>query len=219
MYHFLSKDTEFKRNFTDHYGGSTFSDDFKLILHNCSSVAITHVILNFLFSGNQRPYFITSSVFYAFRGKALKVQLRAFDPENRDIRYSFGKNEITGASLTERGLFTWPRVTTNASLFVFNVTDECGEYSLLNANVIIKECPCKNSGDCVPDEQDLDGKGKFTCLCSSQYTGSLCKEDANECVVSKPCGNGSCVNQQPGFLCSCFSGYTGNLCETEVFWL
>ena len=145
------------------------------------------------------------------------MQLRAIDPEYRTIRYSFAQSETFGASLTERGFFTWIKNTNDSTIFLFKVTDECGAYSVLNASVVIKECPCQNSGKCVLDNRDLDGAGNFTCSCPAEYTGTLCELDVDECDVSKPCFNGNCNNEQPGFSCSCFAGYTGDLCQNEVF--
>ena len=144
------------------------------------------------------------------------MQLRAIDPEYRTIRYSFTQNETFGASLTENGFFTWVQHTNYSTRFLFQVTDECGAYSLLKVSIIIKECPCQNSGECLPDYRDLDGAGNFTCSCPGQYTGALCDADVNECALLKPCFNGTCNNEQPGFSCSCFAGYTGDLCQNEV---
>jgi hypothetical protein len=169
-----------------------------------------------VFLDNQRPSFTTSTVLYAFRGKQLRVQLRAIDPEYRTIRYTFVQNETFEASLTESGLFTWTKSENDSTVFIFKVTDECGASSVLNASVVIKECPCQNSGECHPDYRDLDGAGNFTCSCPAGYTGVLCELDVDECNVSKPCFNGSCNNEQPGFFCSCFAGYAGDLCQTEV---
>ena len=154
---------------------------------------------------------------HAFLGKELRVQLSALDPENRTIRYTFAKNSTLGASLTERGFFNYTKNTNDSTVVMFNVTDECGAYSVLHALVVIKECPCQNSGECHPDYRYLNGAGNFTCSCPAGYTGTLCELDVNECALSKPCFNGSCnSNEQPGFSCSCFAGYTGDLCQTEV---
>ena len=162
------------------------------------------------------PRIITSSLLYAFRRKELRVQLHAIDPEYRTIRYSFAQNETFGASLTEDGMFTWTKTSNDPTQFLFKVTDECGAYSVLRASVIIKECPCQNSGECNPDYHYLDGAGNFTCTCPTEYTGTLCEVDVNECILSKPCFNGACNNEQPGFSCSCFPGYTGDHCRNEV---
>ena len=163
---------------------------------------------------NQSPKFTTSTVFYAFLGKKLRVQLSAVDPENRTIRYSLGNNTL-GALLTESGFFSWTKDTNDSTVLVFNVTDECGAHSLLHASIVIKECPCRNGGECLPDYRYLDGGGNFTCLCPEEYTGTRCELDVDKCK-DKPCLNGNCTNQQPGFSCSCIAGYTGNLCETQV---
>ena len=171
---------------------------------------------NNTFSDNQRPKFTTSTVLHAFLGKELRVQLSAIDPENRIIRYTIAKNSTLGASLTERGFFTFTKNTNDSTIVIFNVTDECGAYSVLHASVVVKECPCQNSGDCHPDYRYLDGAGNFTCSCPAGYMGTLCELDVNECALSKPCFNGNCNNEQPGFSCSCFPGYTGDLCQTEV---
>ncbi|XP_028411917.1 neurogenic locus notch homolog protein 2-like [Dendronephthya gigantea] len=165
---------------------------------------------------NGRPIFTTLRTFYKFRGKELRVQLNAKDPENRTVSFSFVSKETFQASLTKNGLFSWSKDTKDSTVFRFNVTDECGAYSILNVSVIIKECPCKNSGECKPDYRFLDGAGKFRCSCPAEYTGNLCEIDVNECVVSQPCSNGRCINEQPGFSCSCFAGYTGDLCQNEL---
>ena len=153
---------------------------------------------------------------HAFLGKELRVQLSAIDPENRTIQFTLAKNSTLGASLTKEGLFSCTKNTNDSTTYTFNVTDECGAHSVLDASVVISECPCLNSGDCHPDYRYLNGAGNFTCSCPVEYTGTLCELDVNECNVSTPCLNGSCNNEQPGFSCSCFAGYTGNLCQNEV---
>ena len=165
---------------------------------------------------NRRPTFTTSNVFYTFKGKELRVQLSATDPENRTIRYSFVQTETFGASLKESGLFSWTMNGNDSTIFMFKVRDECEAYSVFNVSVITKECPCQNFGECFPDYRYLDGAGNFTCSCPAEYTGTLCELDVDECNVSKPCFNGNCNNLQPGFSCSCFAGYTGDLCQNEV---
>ncbi|XP_028412360.1 neurogenic locus notch homolog protein 1-like [Dendronephthya gigantea] len=166
---------------------------------------------------NKSPKFNISKTFYAFLGKELRVQLDAIDPENRTIRYSFTlQNTSLGASLTENGFFSWTTKTNVSEVFMFKVTDECGAYSSVNASVAIKDCPCKNKGECFPDYRYLDGAGNFTCSCPVEYTGVLCENDVNECSVSEPCFNGTCNNEIPGFSCSCFAGYTGHFCQAEI---
>ena len=166
---------------------------------------------------NGAPIFTTSNVFYTFKGKELRVQLRANDPENRTIWFTFAENQTLGASLSSGGSFTWNKNDSHPTMFAFKVTDECGAYSISNVSVVLKDCPCENSGECFPDYRYLDGAGNFTCSCTSEYTGALCDLDVDECNVSNPnCLNGSCHNKQPGFSCSCFAGYTGRLCEIEV---
>ena len=146
----------------------------------------------------------------------MRVQIKATDPENRTIWYSVMQNNTLGVSLSEEGLFSWIKMTNDSTTFTFKATDECGAYSAKNVTVMLKECLCKNSGECIPDKRYLDGAGNFTCSCPIEYTGVLCETDVNECNVSNPCFNGDCYNDQPGFSCSCFSGYTGDRCETEV---
>ena len=85
----------------------------------------------------------------------------------------------------------------------------------LPASIVIKECPCRNGGECLPDYRYFDGRGNFTFLCPEEYTGMRCELDVDECK-DEPCLNGNCTNQQPGISCSCIAGYTGNLCETQV---
>ena len=142
--------------------------------------------------------------------------MQAFDPEHRSIRYTFAQNDTFGASLTEDGFFTWTKNTNGSTNFIFKVTDECGAHSVLDVSVVLKECPCQNSGMCFPDYRYLDGLGNFTCTCYVGYTGRLCENDIDECAISKPCYNGKCSNHKPGFSCSCDARYTGDLCQTEV---
>ncbi|XP_028406132.1 von Willebrand factor D and EGF domain-containing protein-like isoform X2 [Dendronephthya gigantea] len=165
---------------------------------------------------NRPPILTSSSVFYAFKGKELRVQLSADDPENRTVQYSFAQGKTFGATLSKNGSFTWIKNDRGTTAFVFNVTDECGAYSTLNVSVVLKDCSCVNSGECHPDYRYLDGAGNFTCSCLAEYTGDLCEDDVDECAASNPCHNGSCVNEKPGFSCSCFQGYTSHLCQTEI---
>lgn len=172
--------------------------------------------LLFIPSDNRAPIFTTSDVFYAFRGKELRVQLHANDPENRTFQFSFAQNQTFGASLSQNGLFIWTKNDSEPAMFSFKVTDECGASSIHNVSVVLRDCPCQNSGECFPDYRYLNGVGNFTCQCPFEYTGILCDLDVDECNVSTPCFNGSCHNEQPGYSCSCFAGYTGRLCQTEV---
>ena len=86
---------------------------------------------------------------------------------------------------------------------------------ILNATVMIKQCPCKNGGRCLSDDRYLDGSGKFLCSCKSGFNGSLCELDVDECV-SSPCINGKCKNEKPGFSCLCDAGYSGILCDADI---
>ena len=168
---------------------------------------------------NRPPILTSSGLFYAFKGKELRVQLSANDPENRTVQFSLAQSKTFGATLSNNGLFTWTKNDRGPTVFVFIVTDECGAYSTLNVSVVLRDCPCQNSGECQPDYRYLDGAGNFTCACPAEYTGALCEADVDECVASNLCQNGSCTNEKPGFSCSCYPGYTGRLCETEVNFL
>ena len=94
----------------------------------------------------------------------------------------------------------------------------------------IDECasmPCLNNGTCV------DEINRFTCNCTSGYTGAVCETsrivfkskidcwsffvclDIDECA-STPCQNdGTCVDGFDGHTCLCITGYTGDVCETS----
>ena len=92
----------------------------------------------------------------------------------------------------------------------------------------IGECssvPCQNNGTCV------DEINRFSCNCTSAFTGALCETsrivnqssfffqffylDVDECE-SGPCqNNGTCFDGVGTFTCQCVTGYTGDQCETS----
>lgn len=59
-------------------------------------------------------------------------------------------------------------------------------------------------------------KEVFNCTCPAGFTGILCEDDIDECVVN-PCENkGTCVNTVGSFYCHCQSGFSGSVCSTDV---
>lgn len=93
------------------------------------------------------------------------------------------------------------------------VSDLEESVNLLNTN----ECssnPCRNGGTCI------DMYNKFMCLCTSEWQGTLCEQDFNECSVIvgtvNDCQNGgSCVNNQGGYSCSCTADFYGSKCTMK----
>jgi len=86
---------------------------------------------------------------------------------------------------------------------VFPVTD----YSTAFATCSL--CPtCQNGGICVQT-------GNY-CTCTSNFNGTACQNNINECI-SNPCQNaGTCVNGINSFTCICVEGWSGTTCTTEV---
>jgi hypothetical protein len=73
-------------------------------------------------------------------------------------------------------------------------------------------CSCINGGVCSSDN--------LSCKCPSQWTGSDCSIDLDECL-SRPClNNGNCTElptrRGGGYYCACKNGYTGKQCSTEI---
>lgn len=68
---------------------------------------------------------------------------------------------------------------------------------------------CHHGARCSPSSNFLD----FACTCGLGYTGRLCDEDVDECVVSSPCRNGAtCRNTNGSYHCVCAKGYEGRDC-------
>jgi hypothetical protein len=69
----------------------------------------------------------------------------------------------------------------------------------------------KNSGLCTQHANQ-----SISCLCLPGYTGRLCEQMINLCLVNgrNPCSNGgTCVPSVNGFSCICPSTHYGNTCE------
>lgn len=72
---------------------------------------------------------------------------------------------------------------------------------------------CHNGAKCTPSPNYLD----FGCTCMSGYTGRLCNEDINECMLSSPCRNGATCRNIPGsYQCLCAKGYEGRDCTINT---
>lgn len=73
-----------------------------------------------------------------------------------------------------------------------------------NCDTIIDPCstnPCQNNGVCK-----YTGINSFTCICTPQWSGSLCQ---NPVCVDKPCINGGKCNLTTN-TCDCPTGYFGS---------
>uniref|UniRef100_A0A914V6A6 Mucin-like protein n=1 Tax=Plectus sambesii TaxID=2011161 RepID=A0A914V6A6_9BILA len=77
--------------------------------------------------------------------------------------------------------------------------------------------PCQNGGNCSADGVSFN----YTCNCSSEYSGTNCSKDVDECASTDrppkcPMDYYYCENTQPGYNCGCQSGFvlneTGNEC-------
>eukprot|EP00057_Strongylocentrotus_purpuratus_P011936 XP_011666410.1 PREDICTED: latent-transforming growth factor beta-binding protein 4-like [Strongylocentrotus purpuratus] len=63
---------------------------------------------------------------------------------------------------------------------------------------------CQNAGACVSSQ----------CKCVNGFTGSMCENDIDDCILD-PCENGgSCTDEVNAYTCACVPGYTGMMCET-----
>lgn len=68
---------------------------------------------------------------------------------------------------------------------------------------------CLHGAKCSPSSNFLD----FACTCTVGYTGRLCDEDVDECVMTSPCRNGAtCRNTNGSYQCLCAKGYEGRDC-------
>ncbi|CAL2031806.1 unnamed protein product [Caenorhabditis brenneri] len=71
--------------------------------------------------------------------------------------------------------------------------------------------PCQNSGRCSLS------KGKYTCQCTTGYTGVNCT-DIDKCIENDCENNSTCYNDKlspVGYSCKCQNGTVGKLCEIE----
>ncbi|KAM3932726.1 uncharacterized protein RB166_005749 [Leptodactylus fuscus] len=66
--------------------------------------------------------------------------------------------------------------------------------------------PCKNEGTCI------DRVHSFSCLCPSNWQGSICSDDVDECSQgSAKCdSNATCTNTKGSYTCTCKEGYSGD---------
>jgi len=78
---------------------------------------------------------------------------------------------------------------------------------LCNVRCVISRC--LHGAKCSPSSNFLD----FACTCTVGYTGRLCDEDVDECVMTTPCRNGAtCRNTNGSYHCICAKGYEGRDC-------
>lgn len=71
--------------------------------------------------------------------------------------------------------------------------------------------PCQN-GRCV------DEVGGFSCVCEETgYSGTLCQNNINECILHNPCqNNGNCFDNYGSYTCECVTGFGGQNCEVII---
>lgn len=82
-------------------------------------------------------------------------------------------------------------------------------YTCYITNFLLLCVRCHHGARCSPSSNFLD----FACTCGLGYTGRLCDEDVDECVVSSPCRNGAtCRNTNGSYRCVCAKGYEGRDC-------
>lgn len=75
-----------------------------------------------------------------------------------------------------------------------------------------KSQPCLNGGVCV------DEVGGFQCDCSGTgYSGTLCQNNVDECILANPCLNGgACFDTYGGYICECLPSFGGPNCEQPI---
>ena len=72
--------------------------------------------------------------------------------------------------------------------------------------------PCQNYGRCI------DEVGGFSCDCSGTgYSGIICQNNIDECLINDPCLNGgTCFDTYGSYTCECAPGYGGVNCEILI---
>ncbi|XP_070370729.1 protein eyes shut homolog [Equus asinus] len=76
----------------------------------------------------------------------------------------------------------------------------------------VNECsvPCQDGADCI------DIPNEIMCICSTAFTGKLCKrlQTPHEQFPCK--NNATCVKYEKDYHCSCLPGFTGKNCEKVI---
>lgn len=153
--------------------------------------------------------------------------------ENKEIRFqpsASGRVKVGDEDLTE----LLSQITTNKeeiNNIKFNEGDITNKLNQLDIKVSTLEnevarleltvqkdsCssnPCQNGGTC------LKLLNSYHCVCPSNWAGSNCATDVNECQVylgtTHGCQNGAtCVNTPGSFTCNCAPEWNGNLCTVR----
>jgi hypothetical protein len=105
----------------------------------------------------------------------------------------------------------------SAHLYVDNPKTECqcqnGYDGKWCENDLCLKLNCQNNSTC----QRLSN-GQAKCLCTTQWSGSECQYDVNECEINQTnicLNNGQCFNYPGGYKCQCEENYLGQNCERK----
>ncbi|XP_062616357.1 fibropellin-1-like [Saccostrea cucullata] len=75
--------------------------------------------------------------------------------------------------------------------------------------------PCLNSGSC--DDSSPPTGRKYTCTCTTGFSGDRCEFSATDYCANNPCQNGgTCTSGTTTHSCQCPTGFTGSNCETST---
>ncbi|XP_069815839.1 cubilin [Dendropsophus ebraccatus] len=144
-------------------------------------------------------------------------RIKMNDEDVTELLSQIHKNKEEIAGLKANVIGSNQTVTKQIALLSTKLTDIENRVQQLQERMERKACnsnPCQNSGTCL---SLLDS---FFCLCSSNWKGSTCAEDVNECQVygGTPlgCQNGAICENTPGsYRCSCSPEWYGPQCTSK----
>ena len=116
-------------------------------------------------------------------GQSFKLDLVATDPEGTQVSFSLGKQSPKGSSVMGDA-FHWDVEGKKRAKASVVGEDECGESKTFKFKMTIYQCRCKNGGQCLSDvEGDPECSVSRRCKCPEGFTGDLCEEAVNWCVI------------------------------------
>ena len=110
-------------------------------------------------------------------GTNFTTKLEALDPDcpnNSDVVQFSLDPPVPGVTVLSSGLLFWSSGANANTTINLILSDDCKTSSHQEILLAVMDCPCENSGTCIPQPDNPPGSMEFSCQCPEGTTGEFC---------------------------------------------
>ena len=191
--HFLNN-IHFYEFFVKTFASAQAKLGIKLQNYTQRDIMMIIILVFLLILANRDAVFTSQHILYKLQDSELNAILEAHDPDhpNDTAKVQFSLETVMdGVTVSSSGTLNGQSTANINTTINIQLADGCGSTNTLQIVLEVVECPCHNSGTCIPKNGSQPGSGQFQCQCVEGTMGQLCETDTIDSCTPNHVGTGS----------------------------